>query len=222
MHLPEERILITGDLVTAPIPLVGTTSFPHEFAATLDRLVELDPRVVIPGHGPVLQGGSYLRGETTLLHSLVRQTDSLVGLGDTLEQVRAGVDLRPFRAQFAGESKVRRILFYSYVTSPGVERAYQEASAARGPHLIRTGIPSGTRDVPQGETELSFTFDAPVTEDVIWEREGTLLLPIILDHHWSDDRRILTLRVRLAPGREFGIHFRPGNGSYRLHTAPAE
>ena len=222
VHLPNEGVLITGDLVTAPTPLIGTTSFPHEFAITLDRLAELHPRVIIPGHGPVLRSAEYLRQETALLHSLVGQTDSLVALGDTLAQVRAAIDLRPWRSWFAGESKVRRILFYSYVTSPGVERAYQEASAARGPHLIQTSTPSGARDVPQGELDLSFTFDAPVTEDAIWEREGTLLLPIILDHHWSDDRRTLTLRVRLAPGREFGIHFRPGNSSYRLHTASAE
>ena len=222
VHLPNEGVLITGDLVTAPTPLVGTTSFPHEFATTLDRLVALHPQTIIPGHGPVMRSNEYLRQETALLHSLVSQADSLVALGDTLAQVHELIDLRPFRSWFAGESKVRRILFYSYVTMPGVERAYQEASAARGPHLIRTSIPSGARDVPQGEQELSFTFDAPVTEDAIWEREGTLLLPIILDHHWSDDRRTLTLRVRLAPGREFGIHFRPGNSSYRLHTAPAE
>ncbi len=222
VHLANEGVLITGDLVTAPTPLVGTTSFPHEFATTLDRLGALHPQVIIPGHGPVMRSAEYLRQETALLHSLVSQTDSLVALGDTLAQVRAAIDLRPWRSWFAGESKVRRILFYSYVTSPGVERAYQEASAARGPHLVRTSIPTGARDVPQGEQELSFTFDGAVTDEAIWEREGTLLLPIILDHHWSDDRRTLTLRVRLAPGREFGIHFRPGNSSYLLHTAPAE
>jgi len=222
VHLPTEGILITGDLVTAPTPLVGTTSFPHEFATTLDRVVALHPRVIIPGHGPVMRSDEYLRQETALLHSLVTQTDSLVALGDTLAQVQGAIDLRPFRSWFAGESKVRRILFYSYVTSPGVERTYQEAVAARGPHLIRTSIPSDARDVPQGEQELSFTFDAPVTEDAIWEREGTLLLPVILDHHWSDDRRTLTLRVRLAPGREFGIHFRPGSTNYAFRTAPAE
>ena len=222
VHLPDEGVLVVGDLVTAPTPLVGTTSFPHEFATTLDRLGALHPRVIVPGHGPVMRSDEYLRREMALLHSLVAQTDSLVALGDTLAQVRETIDLRPFRSWFAGESKVRRILFHSYVTSPGVERAYQEAFAARGPHLIHSSTPSGARDVPQGELDLAFTFDAPVMEDAIWEREGTLLLPIILDHHWSDDRRTLTLRVRLAPGREFGIHFRPGNSSYRLHTAPAE
>lgn len=127
VHLPEERILITGDLVTAPTPLVGTTSFPHEFATTLDRLVALQPLIIIPGHGPVMRDDRYLREEAALLHALVTQVDSAVARGDSLPQVRERMDLRPHRAYFAGESRVRRILFYSYVTDPGVERAYQEA-----------------------------------------------------------------------------------------------
>lgn len=131
VHLPAEGIVITGDLVTAPTPLVGTTSFPHDFARTLDRLLELHPRILIPGHGPVMRNDVYLRHEDALLHSLVDQTDSLVARGDTLAVVRDSVDLRAFRAWFAGASKVRRLLFYNYVTMPGVERAYQEAVAAR-------------------------------------------------------------------------------------------
>jgi cyclase len=222
VHLPEEGILITGDLVTSPTPLVGTTSFPHEFARTLDRLVTLQPRIVIPGHGSVMRNAAYLQQEAALLHSLVTQTDSAVARGDSLAQVRARVDLRPFRVTFAGESRVRRTLFHSYVTMPGVERAFEEATAARGPRLLRAGIPAGTRDVPAGELDLFFTFDALVPGDEIWERDGTLLLPTVLAHSWSADHRTLTLKVRIAPGREYGLHFRPGDSSYRFRTAPAE
>ena len=131
VHLPDEGIVLTGDLVTAPTPLVGSTSFPHDFARTLDRLVDLHARVLVPGHGPVMRGDAYLRREDALLHALTGQVDSLVALGDTLAQVRTAVDLTSFRTSFAGRSKVRRVLFYDYVTMPGVERAYQEAAAAR-------------------------------------------------------------------------------------------
>jgi cyclase len=127
VHLPADGVLIAGDLVTSPVPLVGTTSFPHDFARTLDSLVALRPRVVVPGHGPVLRSDEHLKQETALLHSLVTQVDAAVARGDTLAQVRAGIDLAPFRAWFTGGEKVRRLLFYSYVTLPGVERAYEEA-----------------------------------------------------------------------------------------------
>jgi len=131
VHLPEEGIVISGDLVTAPTPLVGTTSFPHDFARTLDRLVDLHPRILIPGHGPMLRGDAYLPREDALLHALVGQVDSLVAIGDTLAQVRSAVDLAAFRTAFAGTSKVRRVLFHDYVTMPGIGNAYREAVADR-------------------------------------------------------------------------------------------
>jgi glyoxylase-like metal-dependent hydrolase (beta-lactamase superfamily II) len=126
--LPHERVLLAGDLVTAPTPLVGTTSFPHDFARALDALVALHPAVIVPGHGPVLRGDTYLRQEDALLHALVDQVDAAVARGDTLAAVREGVDLTPFRAWFTEGNKVRRALFYSYVTMPGVARAYEEAT----------------------------------------------------------------------------------------------
>jgi cyclase len=130
-YLPAERVLIAGDLVTAPVPLVGTTSFPHDFARALDSLVAIRARIIIPGHGPVMRSDEHLKQETALLHSLVTQVDSAVARGDTLAQVRPQVDLAPFRAWFTGGEKVKRVLFYSYVTLPGIERAYQEARSGR-------------------------------------------------------------------------------------------
>lgn len=131
IHLPGDGVLITGDLVTLPVPLVGTTSFPHDFATALDRLVALHPRVIVPGHGPVLRGDFYLREETALLHHLVAQADAAVARGDSLAGYVSATDLRPWRIRFVGEDKVGRILFASYVVQPGTQRAFEEASAAR-------------------------------------------------------------------------------------------
>lgn len=131
IHLPDDGVLITGDLVTLPVPLVGTTSFPHDFATSLDRLVALHPRVIVPGHGPVLRGDFYLREETALLHHLVSQADSAVARGDSLAGYVAAANLRPWRIRFVGEEKVGRILFSSYVIGPGTQRAFEEATARR-------------------------------------------------------------------------------------------
>ncbi len=131
IHLPDDGVLFTGDLVTLPVPLVGTTSFPHDFATSLDQLVALHPRVIVPGHGPVLRGDFYLREETALLHHLVSQADSAVARDDSLAGYVAAANLRPWRIRFVGEEKVGRILFSSYVVGPGTQRAFEEASARR-------------------------------------------------------------------------------------------
>ena len=126
VHLPRERILITGDLVVAPVPLVGSTSLPSAFAATLDRLIALKPVVIIPGHGPVMRDDVYLRREARLLSTLVSQVKAAAAKGSALPEVRKAVDLAAMKQEFAGSSKLLGFIFDFYVTSPGVSAALRE------------------------------------------------------------------------------------------------
>jgi cyclase len=126
VHLPAERIAITGDLVVWPVPLVGSTSFPGAYAATLRRVLALRPAVIVPGHGPVLRDDTYVRTLADLLTSIRTQTAAAVARGETLEQARRSVNLDPFRTTIAGDSQLRRFIFYAYVALPGVEAAYRE------------------------------------------------------------------------------------------------
>lgn len=131
VHLPREGILFTGDLVSWPVPLVGTTSFPLDYGAALDKLVGLGAATFVPGHGPVLRDDSYPRLMARLLASIKEQTEAAVARGETLEQARRSVDLSEFRRAIAGDSKVRNLLFTQYVAGPAVARAYEHASAKR-------------------------------------------------------------------------------------------
>jgi cyclase len=131
--LPDERIVVAGDLVVLPVPTVGSTSIPGAFGATLDSLVALRPAMIVPGHGPVLRDDAYVRDVSRMLASLRRQAAAAVARGETLEQARQSVDLGEFRARFAGDSQLRGVVFDQYVVSPGVAAAWREATeAARG------------------------------------------------------------------------------------------
>lgn len=55
-----EAIVSTGDLVVAPIPF-GFGSYPSEWLAVLDSVQALRPRVIVPGHGPVLWDLGYVK-----------------------------------------------------------------------------------------------------------------------------------------------------------------
>ncbi len=129
VHLPKERILITGDLVVWPIPLVGDPqSHIGEWPATLEKLIALSPNTIVPGHGPVLHDVSYLKTLAAMFASISRQTRAAVSKGETLEQTRKSVNLEGFQKQLAGDSPVRRLLFSNYVFSPGVAAGFREAS----------------------------------------------------------------------------------------------
>ncbi|MBL8523635.1 MAG: MBL fold metallo-hydrolase [Betaproteobacteria bacterium] len=126
VHLPLEKIVITGDLVVWPIPLYGSTSFPVDYIATLDKLLALNASTLIPGHGPVMKDDRYARSMLALLKSIESQVRAAVARGETLEQVRKSVKLDVFRKEFAGDSAMLNSLFSSYAQGPGVARAYQQ------------------------------------------------------------------------------------------------
>ncbi|MET0553547.1 MAG: MBL fold metallo-hydrolase [Vicinamibacteria bacterium] len=125
--LPKERVAVVGDLVSWPVPLVGTTSHPADFAGALEALLALRPAAFVPGHGPVMKDDAYVRLVARLLASIRDQTAAAVARGETLEQARKSVDLTEFRQAIAGESQLRRLGFDNYVADPGVAVAYREA-----------------------------------------------------------------------------------------------
>jgi glyoxylase-like metal-dependent hydrolase (beta-lactamase superfamily II) len=125
VHLPTEQILAAGDLVMSPVQIVGTTSFPPDFAETVDRLIALHPRIVFPGHGPELRGTGQAETISRMLHSLSDQTRAAIARGASLEETRKSVDLSEFRQAMAGDSEIRRILFSYYVETPAVQRAWE-------------------------------------------------------------------------------------------------
>jgi glyoxylase-like metal-dependent hydrolase (beta-lactamase superfamily II) len=130
VHLPEEGVVVAGDLVIHPVPYVGNPqSHPGDWGETLEKLLALKHTVIVPGHGPVLRDDSYVRLMSRLFTSMHRQVAAAAARGETLEQVRKGVNLGEFRKAFAGDSRVRRDIFDSYVLGAGLAAAYADATA---------------------------------------------------------------------------------------------
>ncbi len=128
VRLPKERIVASGDLIVSPIPLVGSTSYPLEYAATLENLLALDTKVTIPGHGPVLRDEKYARQMVELLKSIKEQTEASYAKRETLEQMRKSVDLSRFAELFAGDSQHKRFVFENYVFLPATAAAFKQLS----------------------------------------------------------------------------------------------
>lgn len=128
VHLPKENIVIAGDVVVWPIPLFGSTSFPIDYIATLEKLLAMKPAVLVPGHGPVMRDDAYVRQMLALLKSIESQTQAAFARGETAEQARKSVNLDEFRHAFSGGSAMRSMLFNSYVAIPGIDRAYLQVS----------------------------------------------------------------------------------------------
>ncbi len=129
IHLPNEGILITGDLVVWPVPLVGNPqSRIGDWASTIEKLLALRPTIIVPGHGPVMRDDSYLVLLAELFTSVKKQAAAAAARGETLEEARKSINLEDLRKRFSGDSKIRKLLFQAYVAGPAVEAAYREVT----------------------------------------------------------------------------------------------
>ncbi len=132
VHLPKEGVVATGDLVVAPIPLVGNPqSHIGAWGPTLEKIRALRPSVIVPGHGPVMRDDSYLKTLAEMFASISKQTEAAVARGETLEQTRKSVQLDEFRKRLVGDSQVRRFSFSMYVAGPAVAAAFREAATKK-------------------------------------------------------------------------------------------
>jgi cyclase len=125
VFLPKEKILASGDLAVAPVPLIGSTSYPLEYGRTLEELLKLDAQIIIPGHGKVMRDDAYIKLMIRLLNSIKRQAEASFGKGETLEEMRKNFDLEEFRQAFAGDSQHQSFVFQNYVFLPATAAAYR-------------------------------------------------------------------------------------------------
>lgn len=128
VHLPQEGIVATGDLLVFPIPLVGgDQSYVSEWSRTLEKVIALKPKIIVPGHGPLMRDTAYARQMADLFTSVTTQVKTAADAGQSLEQVRKSVNLEEFRQRFAGDSQLKTFLFANYVTGPAVISAFRSA-----------------------------------------------------------------------------------------------
>jgi hypothetical protein len=66
-----------------------------------------------------------------LFASVKQQVGAAVARGETLEETRKGVKLDEFEKLFAGESRIRKMIFRNYVQGPAVEAAFLDTKVAR-------------------------------------------------------------------------------------------
>ncbi len=114
VHLPTQRIVFTGDILFRLCTPIGWEGTYANWVKALDRIIGLDPAVIVPGHGPLcgVEGPremkaylEYVRGESKRFYE--------AGL-PALEAAKR-IDLGPY----AGWTEPERLIF-------NVERAYRE------------------------------------------------------------------------------------------------
>ena len=127
LYLPNEKILITGDLLVYPIQY-AFNSRPRQWVESLKALEQLDAKIIIPGHGEAQYDKKYLQLVVSAIEEVIRQVHESAMKGMTLEQTQKAVNIDSIRVQFTHDDSRRNEEFQAYFLTPMVERAYKEAT----------------------------------------------------------------------------------------------
>ena len=130
VYLPAEKIVAAGDLLVYPIPF-AYESFIGEWAQTMQRLLELDAGIIVPGHGPVQRDSRYARLVADILAAATSETRAAVDRGLSREDTLKTVTLDAFRVRFAGDDPVLDNAFRKGLVPFLVRQAYAEARARK-------------------------------------------------------------------------------------------
>ncbi|MBU2547483.1 MAG: MBL fold metallo-hydrolase [Proteobacteria bacterium] len=95
VFFPDTRVLCTGDLFIYAVPNAGNPQkvqrYARDWAAALREMADLEPEILLPGHGWPILGADRVRqalqDTAALLESLHDQTLALMNQGASLDQV---------------------------------------------------------------------------------------------------------------------------------------
>jgi glyoxylase-like metal-dependent hydrolase (beta-lactamase superfamily II) len=122
VEIPARGVVVTGDLLTHPIPVVG--EFMLELPATLRRLEALEFEALVPGHGEVVRGREHLRLVIDAVDALLRQVRQAVDRGLSLEETTEVVDLADVERRLFGDDATTRRGFRQFFLTPAIAAAH--------------------------------------------------------------------------------------------------
>jgi glyoxylase-like metal-dependent hydrolase (beta-lactamase superfamily II) len=132
LFLPDERVLLTGDLVTVPCPFPGTAYF-ADWVHSLDALEARHAATIVPGHGDVQHDDTYVAMVRELIAFTLDRARDAVKRGVSLVDFQKQADFSSFVTRFAGDDPVRRAAFANFFVAAALPRAYEEAKTEAAP-----------------------------------------------------------------------------------------
>lgn len=133
LYLPKEKLLVTGDLLVAPIPFAVGGAYPREWTETLRQLSDLEVETIVPGHGEVEHDNTYLNRNLQLFRHVMADVDEAKARG--LSEQQTAAELMAKAATYADDLAIpaaRLAAFKDYFLAVFIARSYRELEGPLG------------------------------------------------------------------------------------------
>lgn len=123
VRLPDDDLLITGDILVAPIPFAFDSPM-TDWIATLEKLIAIDAGTIVPGHGAVKPDHAYAAQVLELLRTTLDEVKAAHDRGVGYEDLASEVDLSEFEVRFTNGDPEKSFAWNAYYETPGLKSAW--------------------------------------------------------------------------------------------------
>jgi glyoxylase-like metal-dependent hydrolase (beta-lactamase superfamily II) len=132
--LPDIKLLATGDTLVYPAPYPYGSYF-REWPATMQKMLNLHPATIMPGHGPIMHDTSYMELVRDLTATTYSRVKALADKGLSLDEVNKQINMDDFKAKFVTTNDPAVDRHWRSYLRGAVDRAYQEATGKMKPEV---------------------------------------------------------------------------------------
>ncbi len=127
--LPDDRIVVTGDLVVNPIPF-ALSVYPTGWLRSLEAIDALDASVIVPGHGAPLRDESLLQATMEVFRVLLREGAAAKARGLEVDAAKEAImpAVEPAMKALTRNDPKLAEQFKIYVVDWYLHRVYDELS----------------------------------------------------------------------------------------------
>ncbi len=126
--MPRRRIVITGDIVVGPTPYETQSNAPGMVKA-LQQIIDLNPSIVIPGHGVVQHDLNYVKLEQEAFVSYLREAEKAAKNNIPLKDAVAYIKLDDLDYKFTGGDDLKKWTFRSMFKGKVIYQIYVKLGA---------------------------------------------------------------------------------------------
>ncbi len=123
VRLPDDDLLITGDILVAPVPFAFDSPM-TDWIATLEKLVAIDAGTIVPGHGAVNRDNTYAAQVLELLRTTLDEVKAAHDRGVAYEDLGSEVDLSELEGRFTAGDPEKSFAWNTYYVAPGLKSAW--------------------------------------------------------------------------------------------------
>lgn len=126
--IPEKKLVVTGDIVVGPTPY-ETHGQPAEMLKGLQMVIDLNPSIIIPGHGKVEYGLAYVNLLKTAFSTYLEKTLQAIADKKPVGDVYKTMRIPEIDDQFINGDEVKRWAYESFFVRNLIYYTYKNNGA---------------------------------------------------------------------------------------------